>query len=234
LTEEIKDQKPVEEIFQEGLDMLMDEIRETDKLYAEIKQHYDAVSKIRQGPALKFIADQAKTLVSLRSHKLSSIKDTISVRKTIEELKLKQKGLELRSGDEKSAIEELKEFAKIITSNIDRPEETVNPVTHGESSDEIDEITFEEAVEMRMKELKASMPNEDDEIEDEGIISQEAEKIEFEIVTDMDGNLYAIDPEGTIIEEEGLFSKFQVTFEGEGEDIKAFDPEGNEVEIIEF
>jgi hypothetical protein len=236
VSEEVKDGQEAElsakDMFADELKMLEDETQVTEDLYSELKQHFDAVKNSRNSGALKFIADQAKNLISLRMQKVSLVKERVSIKKIAQDLDLKAKGKD--GGVNNTA--ELREIVKMITGTIDiKPQDVVNPETNISSDDE-------DALEARFRELEASgqivldgdfkksSTLMEEESVDEGLFEEEPE---VKIVVDEQGNKYVVNNDYEV--QDGYdIPEFEITYKEIDGELHAFDDEGDELEIIEI
>lgn len=67
--------------FEEELNLINDSITDIDSLYEEVKDHFDAVKNSYSRNSLSFIEKQTSNLVSLRTAKISMIKERINLKK---------------------------------------------------------------------------------------------------------------------------------------------------------
>ncbi len=200
--------------FKEELQMLENEMSKAENLYEELKIHFDNVKNSRTPGSLRFITEQVRNLISLRTHKTDLIKSKINVKKSIADIIIKNKNL-----DNNISETDLRELLSLISQK--------------NNADFID-VDIEDNLENRLLELQ-----EKGDIVFEGELSEIVNKPknliseDCKIVVDMDGNLYSINESYEIVEylniDIGLVMK-----EDENGEIKAFDKDGNEIEVVDI
>lgn len=214
----------LEALFKEEMELIENELNETDKLYNELKSHYDNVLNSRNAGTLKFLADQSKTLVSLRSHKLGSIKDKVSLKKDIIELDLKEKNFKIRSEGEGDLLSDFKAIADAINAGQYKPSKALDPNNHLDSGD-IDDI------------IAKKLDDIEDEEKVEEVIEEEIVDDNITLCTDRDGNLYYLNIElGEIIDKE-IDPSLKVTVVSSKEDPNeeyGLLSTGEEIPLVEF
>jgi hypothetical protein len=218
--------EPMEKFFKENIDMIQDEMSETDVLYEELKQHFDAVKKSSSSGALTFISKQTPNLVSLRNNKISLMNNLVQIKKLIVELSLKTKD----DSDSDSNVKEiLKGMHELLLHNKAETyiNEYFNDIENKDSEPE-EEQDYDKLLEERMKNVKHK--NEDDEEESESnslILGKD-----YTIVVDEELNMYAVDKDYNILEDAPLPAWTLETVEDEEGYIHVFNEYDEELDIV--
>ena len=220
------------DIFKDELELINHEMSITEELYNELKEHFDGIKKSRSQGTLKFLADQAKTLISLRGHKGDLIKEKVNIKKIIADLNFKERAAEAKDGGSTTNIEDLRKILELINQNSYKPETSVAPPPSIKDEDEVDELLNE-----RLREMGLLDDEKEDVNEEEPFEEYENDKIEesgeIRLVVDMESNIYVIN-EDYEVQIDYEVPEFEVTYKNIDGEIRAFDPEGNELEIIEI
>jgi len=230
IVEEKKLELDINSHFSEEVLLLEKEILDTDSLYDELKTHFDAIKNSRNSGTLKFLADQAKSLIALRSHKTSVIKEKISVKKNLADLIMKRMSMNKDNGN--GSMGDFKDLLDILyNKNTIKPEDTVIFSEDGFDYSEDDEL-----LEQRINELMedGSLTFEENDSEDENDEkNNDDEDIDVKIVVDLNGNKYVVDSEYNLLNDYDIpdFEIKYVEDDFDGETY-AFDEDGNPLEII--
>jgi len=88
---EVQENLYSKDLFEEEMKQLDSELKEIDALYGEIKTHYDTIKNAQFKGSLVFLKDQTSNLISLKTAKLSYIKQKADLKKTITDYAFKEK-----------------------------------------------------------------------------------------------------------------------------------------------
>lgn len=226
---EMQESESIEGRFKDDIDLLQQELEDTNLLYDELKEHFDNIKNSRSPGALRFISDQTKSLISLKSHKISLIKEKISSKKMILELDMKIKsvnGSKGNGGDLRALLAMINEENLVESS----PELTVLYNSNCDDED-IDDLLDKRLMDME-KENKSIKEEDEDNIFEDDETSEDEEEV-F-IVVDMNGNKYVVNSDYEF--QEGYEDPdFEVKYDEDEEgNIIAYDDDGNQYEIIEI
>lgn len=232
----------MESLFKDNIDMLMEEIQDNDKLYAELKEHFDSVKNSYSSGALTFISKQTPNLVSLKSNKLSAINSLFTIKKAIVELSLKTED----DGETDTSTKNLiKGIHELLVHN--KAEEYIAGMLEGENKKEHQKVEpdgtipvdedmdkLEEELNKRMEEIEEQ---ERLEAEESGKLKQQELVVgkDYYIVADSDGNMYPVDEDYNMLEDI-IMPTWYLSFETDEDDgtLHAYNHYGEEVEIVEF
>jgi len=79
------------DIFDKEMQMIDDELADLDSLYTELKGHFDKVKNSQTKGSLTFVKDQTSNLISIKTAKLSYIKQKADMKKNITDFAFKDK-----------------------------------------------------------------------------------------------------------------------------------------------
>ena len=234
----------MKKFFKEELDMLESEIKDTDKLYGELKEHFDEVKKSRGQGSLTFISKQTANIVSAKTAKTALIKELINTKKIIIDSAIKTKTEEENTNNNSELLAQLHDM---LLSN---KKENYIPDKLNDANKVIEENKKEENQEQYLERLKERMEsinnkdnvskvNDNGNIENSEDITIEEETISEEntnirYVVDMDKNIYPVDENYNILEDE-VIPDYIISFEEDEEgNYIAKNQYGEELEIIEL
>jgi hypothetical protein len=208
------------------LEMLYKELQENDKLFQEVKQHYDQVTKSRGSGTLGFIQNQTANLISLKSGRLNIIQQIINAKKIDAETKLKiaNANKDNTGGDE--IIRKMADsmYDLIIRNKRDKSFDEILLDGTQKNSISIEEEDIDALLEARLKEEQ-----EEEKLEN----NKDEEKPKYTYVVDLEKNIYCIDENYNIIED-ATIPDLEITIEIDGEEYVAIDQYGNRYDVVEF
>lgn len=219
------------------LELLSKELEENDKIYEQVKSHYDNLMSIKNPNMLKVVVDQTSNVLKVRSDRLSIIKEMINAKKVGAEMALKEKAA---NKDENDSNENIKKMAKEVYNLMkeDNKEGSISNILNKNKEEAKDEVAIEkakvvqqnndDALDERMREIQAKKEKERKE--------QEFKERGFIYVCDKNKNIYAITPEGDLLLDEIDIPDFEIEF---FEDdltgmTRAKNQYGDIIEIVEF
>jgi len=224
-------------LLDEEYEALKKELVELDKLYEKSEGLLDKNSGVRANSL--FISSQTSNLISIKDKKLSIYKELIGIKEKKLELEVKQYAANKNNNDEEKGnrIEDLKVlFGMLINS--DR-----NTLINGEENnlpsgeEDINDIDIDSLLDDRL--------DNNEKIKNEEIEKQKntndidifklLEKENLRIVVDQDRNLYIIDEDYNIIEDD-LYSDYidKIVIEIYDNNGFAYDTDGKKYEVVEF
>ena len=212
------------------LALLESELDENQKIFDQIKTHYDLMMKNKTGSTLKFITDQTSNIMNIRNNRITIIKEMINIKKLNADIQVKEININKDSDADGGATKQIaREVYALMKS--DNREGSISNILNNkevlESSSVKNEISDEELLEQRMQKINSNKQAEQE--------KQAKELPQYIIATDLEKNLYAINLEGTeIIENVPIPEDYEITFETDeltGE-ILAYNQYGDEVPII--
>lgn len=222
--------KKIDIDLQKELELLETELEENQKLFDQVKDHYDQMLKARGQTTLKFITDQTSNIMNIRNNRITIIKEMINVKKITADMQVREitinKDIEGEEGASKQIAREVYALMKSDNregsiSNILNNKEVLEEQSNPEMSDE-------DMLEKRMQEINNKKQDK--------IKKEQKETPQYIIATDLNKNLYGINLEGTeIIEDVPLPDDYIITFETDeltGE-MTAYNQYGDELPIIE-
>jgi len=237
MSEELKNALDFSDTFDAEISLLDEEMANIDGLYDEVKTHFDSIKGSNNRGVLGFIEKQTGNLVSIKTTKISLIKEKINIKKTKADFEFKKANLNKGSSSLSEGL--TKQLFDMISENQGnvKPSDTTSYV---ESDDDIDsqlDQIFDEHVEsgdISSTEITSIMKNEGmGNINDEQEISDE----NYEVVADMEGNFYALaedDGELSIVEGVDLSSLSVINIFEDNEVTYAEASDGNIYEVVEF
>lgn len=213
------------------LELLETELQENQKIFDQVKTHYDKIINSKSSATLKFITDQTSNLMNIRNNRITIIKEMINVKKINADLQVKEININKNAESDQSQNSEIaKEIYNLMKS--DSREGSISSILNKD----IEEVTVpvenamtdEELLEQRMKSINERKEKEN---------SPKTEELPpYIIATDLDKNLYAIDLEGnSIVEGAPIPDDYEIEFftdELTGE-ITAKNQFGDEIPIVE-
>ena len=223
--------------LEKELELLNQELKENEKIYEQVKSHYDSLMNIKNPNMLKVVVDQTSNVLKVRSDRLSIIKEMINAKKVGAEMALKEKAA---NKDENDSNENIKKMAKEVYNLMknDNKEGAINNILNKNKEDVKDEEAVEkakivqqsndDALDDRMREIQAKKEKERKE--------QEFSERGFIYVCDKDKNIYAINQDGELLLDEIDIPDFQIEFfddELTGM-TRARNQYGDIIEIVEF
>ena len=157
--------------FDQELAYLESELKESKDLYDELKLHFDNVRESRGSGVLRFISDQARNLISLKSHNISIIKEKALIRK----MKIE---LDKKNNSDENNLELLKGMLSLINSS--------------KNDFEISDYDNEEFVEEIDFQLDNKLIN---------IFFEDLKEDKLQLVVDEEKNLYVINSDYEVVED---------------------------------
>jgi hypothetical protein len=193
------------DLFNEEMDLLNNEIQRVEEFFNETIDHFNLVKKATntRGNPLSFIHQQTENINSLFNTKISLIKEKIAVKEKIANLNLKKK-------DDNGNNQVLAEFMKLL------PDLKIS-TNHILTTD----MGTDEELDKKIKEYEES-----------GELSFSDYEKNTKIVTDLKGNLYLVDDQYNLIDENpdsDIIINFVKQRDGT---MIAYDQYNNEVEIV--
>lgn len=219
------DTSMISSLFNDNINLILDEMNEADSLYEELKEHFNCIKKSSSPGALTFISKQTPNLISLKSNKIQLIEKLTNIQKIAIDATIK-----LRDENDIDANNNaiLKALHKMLITN-DRTEY----IKEVESNDDnVDESNMSNLLDNRLKEIKKDKKeNNKSSNKKELIINKD-----YFIVVDEDSNLYAVDDEYNILEnsDELIPTDWYIEFiyNDDNEIEKAINQYNDEIEII--
>ena len=214
----------IQEFYESNMAMIDEELEVTESLYTELKNHFDGIKRSTSNGALTFISKQTPNLIALRKNKIDLIKEKNSITKNVIDSSIK---LIVEDENDNKDNEILKQLHQMLLSN--------NPSTYLESmendNEEITEEDMDNLLEARLEEINSkkektkSKPKE-----------QKLKHKSYNFVIDTDYNLYAVDSDYNILEDEDIeYPDWEITFEeDEHGGIYALNQYNEEIEIVSF
>lgn len=185
----------------EEIKLLHSELEENEKLYSEMKTHYDKLVKNNHPSVLRSVVDQTANILKIRSDRLGIIKELINAKKVDAEISLKELNIN-KTNDE--STDKLGEIAKELYTLMQSGSKTgdisnlLKSVSDDDTDDENKEHEFvskseNDELDNRMREIKKKKDkeNRDKEIREKGYI----------LAADSEGNLIAVSEDGTSLVE---------------------------------
>lgn len=207
--------------------MLMEELDSLNSLYDEAKDRLDAVAKYPTKANPVFMASQTANLISIKEKRLNIIKELINIKKAKSELKAKEfnannKLEEIESGASREILELYRLLNKndksiLLQTSIEDEDNTVEEIETDEDFEEI----YKNAVDEEFSNNK-----------------KKTQKIPdgYKVVCDEDKNLYIVDNDYNLIEEDigvNLDLIKIVKFKEVDEETFGYDENGNAYEVVE-
>lgn len=213
--------KPMEEFFKNELDLIQAEIKATDDLYDEIKEHFDKVKKSTSPGALSFVTKQTPNLVSLKGNKISLIKDLVNAKKVIIETSLKTKPDDNKDDDNAT----LKAIHKMLLEN--KREDYINSIneTTKNETEQFDDDYYDQLLEEKVAEINQTAESPQEEIKT--IVKEE----DVKYVVDLEKNIYVVDSEYNMLDDYPI-PDFIIDFQEIDGETKAFNQHGEELEVV--
>lgn len=222
-------------LLDEEYEALKKELVELDKLYEKSEGLLDKNSGVRANSL--FISSQTSNLISIKDKKLSIYKELIGIKEKKLELEVKQYAANKNTNDDEKGnrIEDLKVlFGMLINSDrntlINGKE---NNLPSGE--EDIEDIDIDSLLDDRLDDDKKIKNEEIEKQKNTNDIFELLKKENLKIVVDQDRNLYIIDEDYNIIED-NLYSNYldNIVIEKYDDNGFAFDVNGKKYEVVEF
>lgn len=226
------------EQLNEEYDMLKEELTSLDSLYNEAKEKLDGNSKYPTKMNFVFVSNQTSNLISIKEKRLNIIKELTNIKKTKMEMEMKlfQTNNKIEDGETSSSLEAREIFnliqginRKELMEDIKNTEEKVMEEEFKKDNSKDDEL--EKVLEERIKEenRKKDEKNNKKSIELPN---------DLRLVVDKDKNIYVIDSDYNLLEDEE-YNKYKeniviIDFETINDEEFAIDNDGNKYEVIEF
>lgn len=215
--------KEISKLFEPNIQMILDELEDTNELYIQIKEHFDRIMNSTSSGALTFISKQTPNLLTAKANKINLIKELTAIQKIIIDSSIKIKSDDDKNGNDGEILQSLHKL--LLTNNRDeylKETESLEIKNEDKNVSNLDELLNSRLEEIEGNENIAKEDNRD-----------------YRIVVDMERNLYAVDEEYNILEDsEDLIPKDWIIDYEEDEDdeenISAFNQDGDEIEIISF
>ena len=220
----------IQSYYDDNLKAIDEEIELTEEFYTELKTQFDRIMHSTSSGALTFISKQTPNLITLRKNKIDLLKEKNAVLKNIIDSTVRL-SVEEEDSSKDNAI--LKELHKMLLSN--SPEtyrtEDVEELDEEEANEDMDAL-----LENRFNEIQKNKKEKETKKSAKEMKSKKS-RMNYKIVLDIEGNMYAVDDDYNIIEddEDIEYPDWEVTIE-EDEDgtITATNQYNEEIEIIEF
>jgi len=196
----------IDQAFEENLKEIQDEIAEVDKLYKEIKEHYDSIRDAEKGKIdfnssfapkvntknLTFVTKQTENLISLKNLKISLLNNKTTISKNKVELSLKVKNAQDKNRTERDRSDLVSSIVSELMVNL-KPS-SVKKETSIIDVEPIDDNDILNTLFSNDKETKHNYP-----INDEINSMKIDTRIHREIVVDIKGKPYAINHSNEIL-----------------------------------
>ena len=222
--------KKIDIDLQKELELLETELEENQKLFDQVKDHYDQMLKARGQTTLKFITDQTSNIMNIRNNRITIIKEMINVKKITADMQVREININKDIEGEEGASKQIAREVYALMKSDSREGSISNILNNKEVLEEQNnpEISDEDMLEKRMQEINDKKQAK--------VKKEQKETPQYIIATDLNKKLYGINLEGTeIIEDVPLPDDYIITFETDeltGEMI-AFNQYGDELPIIE-
>lgn len=222
--------KKIDIDLQKELELLETELEENQKLFDQVKDHYDQMLKARGQTTLKFITDQTSNIMNIRNNRITIIKEMINVKKITADMQIREININKDIEGEEGASKQIAREVYALMKSDSREGSISNILNNKEVLEEQNnpEISDEDMLEKRMQEINDKKQAK--------VKKEQKETPQYIIATDLNKKLYGINLEGTeIIEDVPLPDDYIITFETDeltGE-MTAFNQYGDELPIIE-
>lgn len=202
--------RKVELDLEKELELLERELEENEKIFNQVKDHYDRVLNSRSQGSLKFISDQTSNVLNIRNNRITIIKEMVNIKKLKADTELKEMNINKDMGDnENNVIEMAKQIYELMKT--DKREGAISNLLNenndlNNKTNEIDKEKNknEEMLKNRMIEINKKKAEEKRQKE----INQNG----YVLACDLNGNVYAINAEGTKILEDITVPNFEITY----------------------
>jgi len=220
----------LDQLFTEEMELLDKEMEDLDGLYKDTRVHYDRLLASKSMSTLQFVQQQASNIISMKSNKMSLIKEKASLKRNLAELAIKEFNTNFKAsgggeGQDTQAI--LAGIYSMILNEkkddlIAKTQEDVRGTAMNETMD------YDSIMEERLKDIEKE---ENPEVEEDNK-DEVKESTEHRYVVDMDKNIYCVDENYDLIEDAPI-PNFVIEFVEVDGVIKAFNQFEEELEIIE-
>lgn len=214
------------------LKLLENELIENEKIFSQVKIHYDKMMK-SSNPASRFITEQTANIMNIRNSRISIIKEMIGIKRAEADMELREYNAAKVNNDSDSAIQETAKqvYSYLMQdnneSNIDSLlNKSVKEENNNNENNTIDKD--EDLLEKRMKEIQEAREKEKQ--------KEDEENIDYIIACDMNKNLYALSLDGSEILDNIDIPKMEIEFVTDSitGELSAINQNGEEIIIIEI
>lgn len=212
------------------IELLNEALKDRDEFYTEVKDHYDKVKKGGAG-TLMFVEKQTNNLISLQSNKVSIIQQLINAKKTKAEIELKEANLNKgQQGTDENVRQIAEAMYTVILEN--KKDANITEMISGTKKKEELEQNVEDIDAQLEQRLAVEEAKEQEEKEEEVVASKPQE--EYQLVVDINGNIYCLDNDYNIIEDAIIPDDLEITIREEEGEYHATDQHGNDYDVVEF
>ena len=215
--------------FEEELKAIDEEIKDTDNLYNELKEHFDGVKKSRSTGALNFISKQTPNLISAKSNKISLLKDKVALKKIVLDVSIKLNG----NDDDNNARDNmlLKMASQLLLENNSKKFTEMYQVDNT-SGDEPEEVDYDKLLAERLGEKEVETIPEEKHDFDYYKRNSKTKLLYSYVYNIEETTIYAIDEDHNILDEETLPTDWIITID---EDAGfAYNQYGDSLPLVEF
>ena len=215
------------------LKLLENELIENEKIFSQVKIHYDKMMK-SSNPASRFITEQTANIMNIRNSRISIIKEMIGIKRAEADMALREYNAAKVNNDSDSAIQETAKqvYNYLMQDNNKSNIDSVLNKSVKEENNNINENNIidkdEDLLEKRMKEIQEAREKEKQ--------KEDEENIDYIIACDMNKNLYALSLDGSEILNNIDIPKMEIEFVTDSitGEISAINQNGDEIIIIEI
>lgn len=216
------------------LKLLENELIENEKIFSQVKIHYDKMMKA-SNPASRFITEQTANIMNIRNSRISIIKEMINIKRAEADMQLKEYNSTKAENTSDSAIQETAKqvYTYLISEN--NNESDLDKILNKKESSKKENDSIknykdedEDLLEKRMKEIQEARKKEKQE--------EDIKENDYILACDMDKNIYALSSDGSTILDNIDLPNIQIDFVLDpitGE-TTAITEEGEELIIIEI
>lgn len=220
----------LDQLFTEEMELLDKEMEDLDGLYKDTRAHYDRLLNTKSMSTLQFVQQQASNIISMKSNKMSLIKEKASLKRNLAELAIKEFNTNFKAnggGDGQDTQAILAGIYSMILNEkkddlIAKTQEDVKGTAMNETMD------YDALMEERLKDIEK---DENPVVEEENQ-EEVKESTEHRYVVDLDKNIYCVDENYDLIEDAPI-PRYVIEFIEDKGGIKAVNQFGEELEIIE-
>ena len=215
------------------LKLLENELIENEKIFSQVKIHYDKMMK-SSNPASRFITEQTANIMNIRNSRISIIKEMIGIKRAEADMALREYNAAKVNNDSDSAIQETAKqvYNYLMQDNNKSNIDSVLNKSVKEENNNINENNIidkdEDLLEKRMKEIQEAREKEKQ--------KEDEENIDYIIACDMNKNLYALSLDGSDILDNIDIPKMEIEFVTDSitGELSAINQNGEEIIIIEI
>ena len=215
------------------LKLLENELIENEKIFSQVKIHYDKMMK-SSNPASRFITEQTANIMNIRNSRISIIKEMIGIKRAEADMALREYNAAKVNNDSDSAIQETAKqvYNYLMQDNNKSNIDSVLNKSVKEENNNINENNIidkdEDLLEKRMKEIQEAREKEKQ--------KEDEENIDYIIACDMNKNLYALSLDGSEILNNIDIPKMEIEFVTDSitGEISAINQNEDEIILIEI